>query len=212
MADQSTSSSFRFWLLMVVLAGLFLVYVVTSRQGGMERADGTKHPAVGRELQQLQLEPLIGASETVTLPDVRGEVVLINYWGTWCPPCRMEFPELMDAYGELKDQKDFRLLSVSCPGGNESVAQLRVETRQFLDDEKYEIPVYSDLEESSRQALVRSANLDSFNFPTTVLLDRAGIIRGLWVGYVPGVGEAIREAAAELLSDAPTSTPLRAGT
>ena len=198
---QSPGSSSRFWLLMIVLAGLFLAYTVISRDDGTGLPDGTQHPAVGKPLSQLQLEPLVEAPASVTLEDLRGQVVLVNYWGTWCPPCRIEFPELMDAYSRLKDNQDFRLLSVSCSaGGSESEAQLRAETRQYLEEENYDVPVYSDLSEVSRRGLVDSAQLDGFNFPTTILLDREGVIQGVWIGYHSRVVEQMEKATAALLA------------
>lgn len=44
-----------------------------------------------------------GTNETLTLADLRGKVVLLNFWGAWCPPCREELPELVSLYDAYKD-------------------------------------------------------------------------------------------------------------
>lgn len=51
----------------------------------------------------------------LTLADLKGKKVYINVWGTWCPPCRMEMPELEEVYQSVKDKEDWVFLSVASP-------------------------------------------------------------------------------------------------
>ncbi|NIL98561.1 MAG: redoxin domain-containing protein, partial [Planctomycetales bacterium] len=90
-----------------------------------------QHPAVGARLPTLQLRALTTGWGDVQLSDLRGNVVLLNFWGTWCGPCRQELPHLADIYARFGTRKDFRLLAVSCglKGDDRDLAALGRETR-----------------------------------------------------------------------------------
>lgn len=64
--------------------------------------------------------------EAITLSDLRGDVVLLNFWGTWCGPCRREMPEFQQAYEELNEQ-GFEILAVSFDDTFEAIASFRDE-------------------------------------------------------------------------------------
>jgi len=106
---------------------------------------------------------------TVSLSDLQGKVVMLNFWATWCGPCRMEIPHLKNLYTTF-ERKDFEILALS----DEGSAQIR----PFV--KKYELPypvVYAD-----RQTLLKY-NIRAF--PTTILVDKKGIIRHKWEGLRP---------------------------
>ena len=64
--------------------------------------------------------------EPITLSDLRGNVVLLNFWGTWCGPCRREMPEFQQAYSQLNSQ-GFEILAVSFDDTFEAIANFRNE-------------------------------------------------------------------------------------
>ena len=70
-----------------------------------------------------------------TLHELRGKVVLLNFWATWCPPCRKEMPDLEALYGQFKD-KGLVVLAVS--------ADDEAKIRKFIDQQKYCYPVLLD--------------------------------------------------------------------
>ncbi len=137
--------------------------------------------ALGQKLPALQLEPLTGDSQPVTLDDLAGKVVLINFWGTWCPPCREELPDIVALDKKYRDRADFRLLAVSCGSGGETDPDvLRSETAAMLHLGRIDMPTYTDPQYVSRRALEQLGGFDGY--PTTLILDRDGVIRGLWRG------------------------------
>lgn len=178
------SRSLVVWTALALFAGLLLVYSLFF-SAGLRWGAGESHPAVGQRLPALRLDALTGGGQGVQLDDLQGKVVLVNYWGTWCPPCKMELPSLVALAREMRDEPDFLFLSVSCGGNaaNEDRDVLAESTAAFLQSTKTELPTYFDAGGESRKSLIVAANLHEFGYPATVLLDREGIIRALWIGY-----------------------------
>ena len=109
-----------------------------------------------------------------TLSDYKGKTVFLNFWATWCGPCKKEMPDvqaLYEAYGE--NQEDLVVLGVANPGGQD-VSQEEVE--QFLEDNGYTFPVVMDL---TGEVLY---NYGISAFPTTFMIESNGNV----YGYVPG--------------------------
>ncbi len=200
--DQQTtkSSSGMVWIIAAILIGVFLYRVVGTQLGNVQSIS----PPVGNGLPSLRLLPLTQDGETVQLPDVKGQVVLVNFWGTWCPPCRAEFPHIAALAKHYKSRDDFRLFAVSSTGGEDIAAEipeLRDATAAFLKQQgATDLPTWVDEGHQTRAALT-DAGQEQMAYPTTFLLDRAGIIRGYWQGYQPGTEEQIRRQIEKLLAE-----------
>ena len=65
---------------------------------------------VGHKLEKIELQPLLGPVEPIQSSDLTGQVVLLNFWGPWCPPCRIELPHLMEMQERLQKHQDFRFI------------------------------------------------------------------------------------------------------
>ena len=104
------------------------------------------------------------------LADFRGQVVLVNYWATWCAPCLRELPSLVRLKEKLSDA-EFRLLAISIDReGSEKVAPF------LADNELDGLPTY--LDPSGRSAVALSVP----GMPTTILIDRQGREVGRYTG------------------------------
>jgi thiol-disulfide isomerase/thioredoxin len=183
-------------LLMVAAMAAFVLLPVIS--GPLQRPQESR--AIGQRLPRLELQPLIGDGGPIALADLAGKVVLVNFWGTWCPPCRMEFPHIAAMERKFRDNPDFKLLAVSCSQGvREDLPQLRADTAAFLRQQGVEMPIYADPDGISRIAYDNVGGWEGY--PTTLILDRQSVIRGVWVGYYPGTERQMEEMVESLLQN-----------
>jgi thiol-disulfide isomerase/thioredoxin len=189
--------------------GLFFFRVVWPMIPERFIPNPEKYQGVGDPLPTLELEPLTGRSSRVSLADLQNQVVLLNFWGTWCPPCRDELPHLAGLRQRFSGQKAFRLLSVSYPvmGQGDDLQSLRENTETLLKRLGVDMPVYWDPDDATRTALnqvvpdAMDAGSGISLFPTTVLLDRHGLIRAVWIGYRPGVETEMERYVDQVLSE-----------
>ena len=129
------------------------------------------------------------------MADLQDHVVLLNFWGTWCRPCRDELPHIAELRQRFAGQEAFRLVAISYPplGQGDDLQSLREETAALLKRLNLDLPTYWDPDNETRTAvdqLIPDAVHEISGvslFPLTVLLDRQGVIRAVWVGYRPGV-------------------------
>ena len=108
----------------------------------------------------------------VSLGDLKGQVVMINFWASWCGPCRQEMP-LLEQIHRKYEPLGFTLLGVN-------VEENSADGQAFLKDRPVSFPVLYDPENGVSQLY------DVVAMPSTVLIDRQGNIRYLHHGYKPG--------------------------
>ncbi len=125
------------------------------------------------------------------LDGFRGEVVLLNLWATWCPPCRVEMPHLQLLHEEFRDE-GLRVIGVSVDSEGASRT-----VERFLDDTGVDFLILRDPAERTPH-LYRAIGL-----PLTVLIDREGIVRWRHAGPVTSDDPRLRGALEELLAEGP---------
>ncbi|SCP99510.1 redoxin domain-containing protein [Anaerobium acetethylicum] len=116
-----------------------------------------------------------------TLSDYRGKVVFLNFWATWCPPCKKEMPDIEALYKEYNfNQDDVVFLGIANPSSQEypnNQDDGKEAIKSFLDDNGYTFPTLFD----ETGEVLENYNISAF--PTTFMIDKEGNI----VGYVPGM-------------------------
>ncbi len=188
------------WPWVVLMGALAIVLVVRfGRTTPSEESRGEHDPAVGRQVSRFRLEPLTGDSKPVTEVDLEGKVTLVNFWGPWCPACVIEFPHLVELEEHFRARPGFQFFSVSTNPDPRDEEGLREGTEQFLKQHRASFATYHDPRAETIIGLTKSAQVDDFGFPATVLLGPGGVIRGLWIGYVPGDEDAVRQAVEKTL-------------
>lgn len=116
--------------------------------------------------------------EQVSLSQLKGKVVIVNFWATWCPPCKREMPSMEVLYQTFKDD-DLVMLAINVEkGGREAVAG-------FLLESPYNFPILLD-ENSEVQNLY-----GVFQFPVSFIIDRNGLVVKKVIGAVHWMGSDI---------------------
>ena len=115
------------------------------------------------------LEDLNG--NKVTLSQLKGKKVYLNFWATWCPPCKEEMPDIEKLYQETKDS-DLVILAVSVDTDKKTV-------EDFIAKNKYNFPVLLDVKGEVSQLYQVSG------IPTSYFIDTDGILNGGTTGGIP---------------------------
>ena len=123
---------------------------------------------VGNQAIDFQVKSLNGTS--VKLSDFRGKPVLLNFWATWCGPCRSEVPYLQQIYDTYSANG---LVMMPVEVGENSTA-----IKDFMTSLNITLPVLSDPDKTVAKAYSITA------IPTTLLIDKNGIIRAIKIGVM----------------------------
>lgn len=127
------------------------------------------------------------SGKNIRLSDYRGQVVLLNFWASWCGPCRQEMPRLETLYRRYK-QLGFVILGVNVDSDS-------TKANNYLRDIKVTFPILYD----TQNAVAKSFNVNAM--PTTVIIDRNGKKRFLHQGYEPGYVQEYRKEVIQLMKE-----------
>jgi cytochrome c biogenesis protein CcmG, thiol:disulfide interchange protein DsbE len=125
----------------------------------------------------------------VNLADLRGQVVVLNIWATWCYPCRKEMPALEEMHREL-ERNGLVVLAVSVDAASASG-----EIRDFLTELGLTLPVLHD----SRATVSRT--FSTRGVPETFLIGADGVLRHHWIGRIDPRSESVRGPVMAALRD-----------
>ena len=158
----------------IVAAGLLVV--LSMPIGGQPSASVLlvgSSPLIGKPAPDISLQDLDG--NTLRLADLRGKPVVLNFWASWCIPCRDEFPQFVAARGEHAAQ-DLQLLGVVHNDAADAA-------RAFAAAQGALWPMLMDPANSAWNAYAGSAGV-----PMTFFIDREGIVRAASLGPVTAAG------------------------
>lgn len=126
--------------------------------------------------------------EEVSLSSLEGKVVLLNFWATWCPPCRAEMPAMENVYRELKDE-GFDILAVSTRDPRET----RQKVEAYIAENDYTFPVLFDESGGAVPPFYRTGSI-----PTSYLIDKEGQVIARLIGAYEWDNEELVELLREL--------------
>lgn len=143
--------------------------------------------AVGEPALPLSLPNLPSDGQSTSLSALRGNIVYLDFWASWCGPCRMSFPQLDQLRREL-GASGFEVLAVN-------VDEFEDDALGFLDDIPVSYPVVRDGSGQSPE------DWGIRGMPTGFLIDRNGVVRKIHQGYRRSDGESLRAEIVQLLGE-----------
>jgi peroxiredoxin len=155
--------------LLAALVALGVGLTACSGNGRSVKAASVKSPKDRKKAPDFTLKDSDG--RTVRLSDYRGKVVLLNFWATWCGPCKIEIPWFIDFEQKYKD-RGFAVLGIAMDDEGWDVVKPYIQERKV----NYRVMM------GSEEVATLYGNVESL--PTTFLIDREGKIASIHVGLV----------------------------
>ncbi len=166
-----------------IIAGILILLLSLVAYFRPGQSSGIVPPRLNQPLSNFQLADLAG--NWVNLSDYAGQVVLINTWATWCPPCRAEMPDLNTFYNQFHED-GFTVLAINA-GEAPAIAA------EFAQEYSLDFPVLVDPDYRVMDGLKINT------YPTSIIIDKKGVIRDIRVGvHSP---QTLAEAVLPLLSE-----------
>jgi thiol-disulfide isomerase/thioredoxin len=180
----------------VVLAAVLVYSFVTVAREGEARRECSalclmrpNYAGANLTAPDFKLKDLNG--QDVSLSSYRGKVVLLNFWASWCAPCREEMPDLGELAHILKPEKDVAMVTVSVDNGPDEVRDL---LKTVLREDPPPFPVLFDPQGDH----IVGAKYGTHQFPETWLIDKRGVIRARFDGSRPWSNPVVVEMIEQL--------------
>ncbi|MDA3941110.1 MAG: redoxin domain-containing protein [Spirochaetia bacterium] len=165
----------------ISLSLFFVSGVVRNGDGGVSR-EGERSVARTVDNMAPDFELMDIEGKIISLRDYRGKWVVLNFWATWCPPCKAELPTLNRFY-EGMDKDKVVLLGINATGTEKANrSDLRSYVATFVIDEGIDFPVLLDFCDGTQPCV--STVYGAGNLPTTVVISPEGVITKVKTGVV----------------------------
>ncbi len=159
----------RFRLLLVVVVVIIAAAGGWYLSGPEKRIKAYGLPTIGSAAPDFQLVDTAGAVRSLSAE--RGKVVLVNFWATWCPPCKAEMPSMEELYRNYGGS-NFEILAINVDDDGPAVMP------GFLKDNPHTFPILFDSEFQARTLYGVAM------FPETFIVDKNGIIKRKLIGAI----------------------------
>lgn len=152
-------------ILVLVCAGLSYSFLKDKGSQSLPQSSSAeKKQETGVEARDFVMEGAMG--NEVSLKDFMDKPVVLNFWASWCPPCRAEMPLFDTTYREYKDKVNFIFLNVT-----DGLQETKETAQEFLKNKDFSFPVYYDTNLEGVSAFQVAA------YPTTVLIKEGKVVQ-----------------------------------
>jgi peroxiredoxin len=151
------------WLQLTIFAAVLVIGALTLINN-LYATDKT--PVEGSTAPDFSLVGLDGKQHN--LSDYKGKTVMVNFWGTFCPPCKDEMPAIQNQFNK-RDAQNVEFLGLN-------LGESRITVQNFVDQYKITFPILLDNNEETRK------RYGVMNYPTTFFINPDGKIAKIWVG------------------------------
>ena len=158
----------------------------TEQSSGQSSVQSTTEPPAAPEFSVEDAQ-----SNTVAFTDFVGKPIVINFWASWCPPCKAEMPEFETVWQELGDDVTFLMINAT-----DGARETKEKAAAFLAEAGFSFPVYYDVNQEAAYLYGISS------LPTTVFIDAEGRIVTGYIGMLDE--QTLRGGIALIHPDAPT--------
>jgi peroxiredoxin len=169
--------------IVALLIGIFLVNLFQDQQEKKEKEEAAQLAkksmdlsnaeqglAKGDRAPDFELTTLTG--EKVKLSDYKGKKVILNFWATWCPPCKAEMPHMQKYYEKNAEKENVEILAVNLTSMDEG----KDKVQEFVDGYELTFPILLDVDGTIGE------EYRAFTIPTTYMVDTKGMIQHKIVG------------------------------
>ncbi len=164
------------------LSLVFLLLFVSLSNGAV--APWEIEEIMNKPAPQFTLSDMDGRE--ISLSSFNGKVIIINFWATWCPPCKAEMPSLDSLYREFRNS-GLEVIAVSVDRSKDDI-------KDFLRSRSLEFIILHDKE------LRVSRDYKVYAYPTSFIIDRKGILREKFIGEVDWLSEEMKRTVKGYLS------------
>lgn len=143
-----------------IIAGAYVLYGALKEKTA--ESDNTEHISEPDKSKAKDFTVLDKEGNSVKLSDYIGKPVVVNFWASWCPPCKSEMPDFDEVYKEMGEEITFMMVNMT--DGKETIEK----AKSFVDGAGYSFPVYFDKGQDAAYAY------QIYSIPTTLFIDKDG--------------------------------------
>ena len=170
---------------LVILAALITIVIVTMVKNNIDQEKSIDNEQLGTELTGVAANEGLNKGDTppdfelttlegkkVKLSDYQGKKVILNFWATWCPPCKAEMPHMQNYYEDMAEKENVEILAVNLTSSDVGIDKVKA----FQDDYALSFPILLD------EDGIVGETYQAITIPTTYMIDTTGTIQNKIVG------------------------------
>lgn len=167
-------------LILILLLLLGIIFLTARHQYSSKRT------AVGTEAPEIELTDI--NRNKLKLSELKGSVVVINFWASWCPSCVDEIPSIEGLFRNLSGNTQFRLITILYKDDGDRVSR-------SMKKKGYTLPIYSDPDSSAAKSFGITG------VPETFIIDKKGVLRNKVIGPIQWDSPRVIESLHSLINE-----------